>query len=113
VAGQCRVFVALMVLGVQSAMAIDLNSLWDFDDPAATEQRFRTAMQHASRDDALLLQTQIARTYGLRGDFAAARAMLADVEPHLATASAPVRAHVCIGDASGRVSNRRHAAAGA
>ncbi len=82
-----------VVLLAQPAMAIDLDALWNFGDPVASEQRFRAAMQDASPDDALLLQTQIARTYGLRGDFTTARKVLADVAPHLATASAEVQAH--------------------
>jgi tetratricopeptide (TPR) repeat protein len=87
-----RSTLVVVVLLARSAMAIDLDVLWNFGDPAASEQRFRAAMRDASGDDALLLQTQIARTYGLRGDFTQAREMLAAVQPHLATASAAVQA---------------------
>lgn len=55
---------------------IDLAPLWDFADPQASEQRFRAALPSAQGDDVLILQTQIARTYGLRGDFARAREIL-------------------------------------
>lgn len=48
-------------------------------------------MPSAETDDRLILQTQIARTYGLRGDFATAETLLAEVEPALATASAEAR----------------------
>ena len=41
-------------------MAIDFSPLWDFGDPALSEQRFRAALVAASADDALVLQTQIA-----------------------------------------------------
>ena len=72
-------------------MAVDLDALWNFGDPAASEARFRAALTDASADDALILQTQIARTWGLRGDFDRARAILAGVEPQLAHAGAQVR----------------------
>ena len=45
---------------------IDVAPLWNFSDPAGSEQRFRQALAGASSDDALELQTQIARTYGMR-----------------------------------------------
>ena len=52
-------------------MTFDLSMLWDFNQPDVSEQRFRAALASAAGDDALILQTQIARTYGLRGDFVA------------------------------------------
>ena len=73
------------------AMAIDLAPLWNFSDPAHSEQRFQAALATANADDALILQTQIARTYGLRKDFARAQQILREIEPRLATASAEVR----------------------
>ncbi len=72
-------------------MAIDLAPLWNFSDPALSEQRFQAALATANADDALILQTQIARTYGLRKDFARAQQILREIEPRLATASAEVR----------------------
>jgi hypothetical protein len=57
-----------------------LSGLWDYSKPAVSEQRFRAALAGASADDALILQTQIARTFGLRKDFAKAREVLATVE---------------------------------
>ena len=62
---------------------IDLNSLWDFKNPELSEQRFRTALAEAGGDDELILQTQIARSYGLRRDFARAQAILNDLVPAL------------------------------
>jgi tetratricopeptide (TPR) repeat protein len=79
------------LLYVSSAMAIDLAPLWDFNQPELSEQRFRAALATASPDDALILQTQIARTYGLRGDFVRAQEILKSIEPQLAAAGAEVR----------------------
>lgn len=72
-------------------MAIDVTPLWDFSQPELSEQRFRAALQTASGDDALILQTQIARSCGLRKDFATARAVLRDIEPQIAQAGAEAR----------------------
>ncbi|MBK1689544.1 hypothetical protein CKO37_18790 [Rubrivivax gelatinosus] len=78
------------------AAALDLDALWDFGQPALSEQRLRAALADARGDDALVLRTQIARTQGLRGDFDGALAELAAVEPALATAGpqASVRFHL-------------------
>jgi tetratricopeptide (TPR) repeat protein len=73
------------------AMALDLDSLWDFGNPALSEQRFEQALTTAQGDDALILQTQIARTCGLRGDFARAREILSAIEPKLTGSGAEVR----------------------
>ena len=69
-------------------MALDLSPLWDFTQPAVSEQRFRAALVTATDDEALILQTQIARTYGLRRDFARARQVLREIEPQLLGAGA-------------------------
>jgi tetratricopeptide (TPR) repeat protein len=71
-----------------SAMALDVSSLWDFSDPQVSEQRFRQALAGATGDDALILRTQIARTYGLRRNFVEARHILAEVEDSIPGASA-------------------------
>ena len=73
-------------------MTIDVRALWDFRDPAASEQRFLAALETATGDDAIVLRTQVARTLGLRRDFDAARAVLGEVEPGLATAGPRARA---------------------
>lgn len=75
----------------RAAHALDLDTLWDFRNPALSEQRFREALVSARGDDALILQTQIARTYGLRREFEKAREVLAAAEPQLATAGAEAR----------------------
>lgn len=76
---------AVLLLSETSAMAIDIKSLWD-SNPALSEERFRAALATASGDDALILKTQIARSWGLRRDFERARAVLAEVEPIVNTA---------------------------
>lgn len=86
------IFAAAFVTIASSAMAIDLTPLWNFDDPIQSEQRFRSALVTATGDDAVILQTQIARSYGLRGDFPRAQEILKGLEPRLQTASAEARA---------------------
>lgn len=73
-------------------MTLDLSSLWDFSQPELSEQRFRAALATASPDDALILQTQIARSHGLRADFAGAQQILSGIEPQVQTAGAEARA---------------------
>jgi len=80
---------ALLMTG--AAMAIDVNAFWDFDKPAVSEERFRAALATATGDDALILKTQIARSWGLRRDFERTRAVLAEIEPALKTAGAEAR----------------------
>lgn len=69
----------------------DILALWDFDDPAASEARFRAALAEASHDAALSLRTQIARTHGLRRQFALAHRELDAVDAELAGAGAEPR----------------------
>ncbi len=85
-------FAASFITAASSAMAIDLAPLWNFDDPVQSAQRFRSALVTATGDDAVILQTQIARSYGLRGDFASARETLKDLEPRLHAAGTEARA---------------------
>jgi len=88
-----RWLLTLLMSATTSAMAIDVDALWDHGKPALSEERFRAALAGASPDDALILKTQIARTWGLRRDFERARAVLAEVQPELngAAAEAQVR----------------------
>jgi tetratricopeptide (TPR) repeat protein len=51
------------------ATALDVDALWNYGDPAASEARFREALAGARGDDTLILRTQIARTLGLRKRF--------------------------------------------
>jgi len=62
-------------------MATDLDSLWNFDDPTASEQRFRVALASATdTNTALEIQTQIARALGLQRKFDDAHKTLDGVE---------------------------------
>ncbi len=81
----------LLLLASSSTMAVDLAPLWDFARPEVSEQRFRQALERATGDDALILHTQIARTYGLRKDFEAARQVLHRIESSVASAGAEAR----------------------
>ncbi len=82
---------ALLALG-SARGAVDVDALWDFGQPASSEQRFRAALETTwDEDDAVILVTQIARTYGLRRDFARAQQILAGIEPQLGGAEARVR----------------------
>lgn len=83
--------VVLSLSAPHTAMAIDLAPLWDFAQPALSEQRFRAALATAQGDDVLILQTQIARSLGLRSKFDGARALLREIEPKLATAGPEAR----------------------
>lgn len=80
-----------LVLVAGPAEAMDVAGLWDFGRPEVSEQRFRQALATATGDDALVLQTQIARTYGLRGDFDRARAVLDAMAPQVPAAGPEVR----------------------
>jgi tetratricopeptide (TPR) repeat protein len=83
--------VALGWLLAGEVRAMDIAALWNFDDPAASETRFRSALVQAQGDDALSLQTQIARTYSLRRRFDEAHALLDTISPQLAAAGAEPR----------------------
>jgi tetratricopeptide (TPR) repeat protein len=88
-----RIFApTLLILFSFNAMAIDITALWDFSKPELSEQRFQAALSGAGSDDQLILQTQIARTKGMRKDFVAARGVLNDIEPKIAGAGPETRA---------------------
>jgi hypothetical protein len=57
-------------------MIPDLQSLWDFSDLDGSEARFTAALAEADAPETLILRTQIARTWGLRAEFARAREIL-------------------------------------
>ncbi len=61
----------------------DVRPLWNFQDPAASEARFRQEQGQVDSEKSLILETQIARTYGLRGDWNRAREILREVKNHL------------------------------
>ncbi len=66
----------------------DIESFWEYTDPAASEERFRAALTSAQSDFRLKLLTQIARTFSLRRRFDEAHELLNDVEKQLAGAEA-------------------------
>jgi len=75
---------------------LDVDAAWDFADPQVSEARFQTLAASATGDAAAILETQIARTYGLRRRFDEARSLLARLEPGLAALGpeAQVRYHL-------------------
>jgi tetratricopeptide (TPR) repeat protein len=58
---------------------IDPTALWNFDDPAGSEQRFRTAAETAEGADRLVLMTQVARALGLQERYDEGHAILDDL----------------------------------
>ncbi|MBI2750529.1 MAG: tetratricopeptide repeat protein [Burkholderiales bacterium] len=68
--------------GVQES-AIDIDSYWEYSDPAASEARFRAALDSATGDGRLEILTQIARSFSLRGRFDEAHKLLDEIEPQL------------------------------
>jgi tetratricopeptide (TPR) repeat protein len=76
--------------------AVDVDALWNYADPAASEARFRAALATAQGDDALVLRTQIARTLGLRRRFDEALRELDVVDAQLASAGAAPRVRAAL-----------------
>lgn len=74
-----------------ASAAVDLDTLWNFADPAASEARFREALAGSNGDDALVLRTQIARTFSLRSRFDESHRELDAIEPALAAAGVEPR----------------------
>jgi tetratricopeptide (TPR) repeat protein len=70
---------------------MDLAALWDFSDPVLSEQRLRVLLDTVSGDDALIVQTQIARSFGLRQDFVQAQQLLRQIELALPQAGTEVQ----------------------
>jgi len=66
--------------------SVNIDSFWEYSDPALSEQRFRAALNSTRGDDHLELLTQIARTYGLRERFDEAHELLNEVAGQLAFA---------------------------
>ncbi len=105
VAGTCaattRAAFLFLALTITAARAADpapsfserIDALWDFDQPAASETRFRAELAKFPPDsaEALEVATQIARTHSLRRQFAAADGTLDAIEPRLERAPARVR----------------------
>lgn len=62
----------------------DWRALWDYSDPDGSEGRFRAAANRSSGDLTVILETQIARCCGLRGEFELGREWLTDLRDSLA-----------------------------
>jgi len=75
-------------------MEPEIDRLWNYSEPAESEQRFRAALERAVAGDtqrALELLTQMARAQGLQGRFDEADRTLDEVEARRDEASARVR----------------------
>lgn len=70
-------------------MAADIDALWDYNQPAVSETRFRDALKSETGDDALELETQIARTFSLRREFVQAHAALDAVQRRMTEKTRP------------------------
>lgn len=61
------------------AMTLDLDRLWDFEDPAGSERRLRAASRDTDARGRRVLRTQVARSLGLQGRYEEAHAELDEV----------------------------------
>ena len=80
-----------LALWAGMTMAMEIESFWEYSDPAGSESRFRDALATARGDERLEILTQIARTYSLRKRFDEAHRQLDEIEPQLAGAGPRVR----------------------
>ena len=80
--------VALLLMGAR-AVAADIEALWDYSQPAVSEARFRDALKSESGDDALELETQIARTFSMRREFTQSHALLDAVQRRMSEKTRP------------------------
>ncbi len=88
------------------ADAVELDALWDFGDPAGSEDRFRAVVDRAwAEDDAILGEalTQLARAQGLQRRFDEADRTLDDAEAALRPDD--VRPRIRLALERGRVAN--------
>jgi tetratricopeptide (TPR) repeat protein len=82
-------FAALALSTAGRVMAADIEALWDYNQPAVSETRFREALKSESGDDALELETQIARTFSLRREFDKAHVLLDMIEKRMSAKTRP------------------------
>ena len=82
-----------------------IRSIWDFSDPAGSEQRFRSALaaQPGDAEARAELQTQVARCLGLQGRYSEAQQLLDEIEAQPAAAAGPALVRVYL--ERGRVFN--------
>jgi tetratricopeptide (TPR) repeat protein len=86
----------LVATSFTAAAAVDVDALWNYADPAASEVRFRQALAAARGDEALVLRTQIARTLGLRARYEQAQRELDAVEAAARDAGAEVHVRLAL-----------------
>jgi len=86
--------VLALLLAISPVCAMDIDAYWEYADPAASEACFRALLEQAQGDERLEVQTQVARTYSLRRNFAQAHLLLDEVERQLASASTGVAPRV-------------------
>ena len=84
--------IALLLLTVR-AHALDVEDLWEPGDPVASEARMLVALEATQDDDALIIRTQIARTYMFRKDFARAREILSEIASDVGAAGPKAQAY--------------------
>lgn len=84
--------VLTLLLLIAPAHAINVTNLWEPGDPAESEARMLAALETAQGDGALIIHTQIARTYMFRKDFDQAREILGEVESEVAMAGPEAQA---------------------
>lgn len=75
-----------MLIWLLTGHAVEVSDLWVRGDPAASEARMQAMLETASGDDALIILTQIARTWVFRKDFERAREILGEIEPRIGKA---------------------------
>ena len=65
---------------------MEIESFWEYSDPAGSEARFRGALENSQGDERLEILTQVARTYSLRKRFDDAHKLLDEIEAQLPAA---------------------------
>ncbi len=73
----------LMAFAASDPPPPDIDALWEYSDPAASETRFREALEGSEGNARLELLTQVARTHSLRRQFEEAHRILDGMEPGL------------------------------
>lgn len=92
-----------------------LRGLWDFEDPAGSERRFRTLAEAGPRETATLAWTQVARALGLQERYDAAHAVLDTLQAQSAESEARIalergRLFRSVGEGSAALPRFEHAA---
>ncbi len=87
-------------------MSVDFRDIWDFQDPVASEHRFRSLLvDTGAPENRLEIQTQVARALGLQGAFDRAHRLLDEVKEGLTDDTPVARVRYLL--ERGRVYNSR------